>query len=53
LQQIAAAVENHPVAAADGLPHAYAVWNQTIPQFTPNDRPRLIRRVVEQIKEMS
>jgi multidrug resistance protein MdtO len=53
LQQIAAAVENRPTSPAGGLPHAYAVWNQTVPHFTPNDRPRLIRRVVEQIKEMS
>jgi multidrug resistance protein MdtO len=53
LQHVAAAVENRPSPTAAGLQHTYAVWNRTVPPFTPNDRPRLIRRLVAQIKEMS
>jgi multidrug resistance protein MdtO len=53
LEQIAASLENRPAPKAGDLQASLVAWNQLAPPATQNDRPRLMRRVIEQIGEMS
>jgi hypothetical protein len=53
LEHIAASLENRSALKPVDLSPVFALWNQAAPPVTQNDRPRLIRRVVEQIGEMA
>jgi multidrug resistance protein MdtO len=51
LQQVAAYVETGHCPKSADLESAFAEWSRIIPPPAENDRPRLIRRVVEQIRQ--
>ncbi len=50
LQHLAAFIETGGSLKPDNLEPAFADWNQSIVQVKDNDRPRLMRRVVDQIR---
>lgn len=41
-----------PVRVAN-LDTAFAAWNQAVAQVTGNDRPRLVRRIIQQVQELA
>jgi multidrug resistance protein MdtO len=50
LQHVAAFVETGLPSKSNGLEPVFTTWNQTVAQVTENDRPRLVRRLIEQIR---
>jgi hypothetical protein len=53
LQHVAAFVETGKPSKSNGLESAFTTWNQTVAQVTENDRPRLVRRLIEQIRQLT
>jgi hypothetical protein len=53
LQHVAALVETGQPSKSNGLESAFTAWNHAVVQVTDNDRPRLVRRVVEQIQHLA
>ena len=53
LQHVAAFVETGQPLKSSGLESAFTTWNHAVAQVTENDRPRLVRRLVEQIGHLS
>jgi multidrug resistance protein MdtO len=53
LQAAAAQLEVSKCPASGDLEPDFSLWNQTVAPVTGNDRPRLIRRVVEQIGKLA
>ena len=52
LQHVAAFVETGQPPKSTGLESAFTTWNYTVAQVTENDRPRLVRRLIEQIRQL-
>jgi multidrug resistance protein MdtO len=50
LQNVAAFVGSGRPPGPDALDSALAAWNRTVVDITGNDRPRLVRRLVDQIR---
>ena len=53
LEQIAAAVESGHPARTEGFDRACHDWSQAVAPVTGNDRPRLVRRLMGQIRELA
>jgi multidrug resistance protein MdtO len=53
LQHVAAFVETGQPSKSNGLESTFAAWNHTVAQVTENDRPRLVRRLVELIQHLA
>jgi multidrug resistance protein MdtO len=53
LQHVAALVETGKPSKSNGLESAFTTWNHTVAQVTENDRPRLVRRLIEQIRQLT
>jgi multidrug resistance protein MdtO len=53
LQQISALLEGGPAITLSSPDAAFATWNRAVSQVTDNDRPRLVRRVTEQIHQLA
>ena len=51
LQQAAAYVETGHCPKSAELEYAFAEWNQIVPPPAENDRPRLVRRVIDQVRQ--
>jgi len=51
LQQVAAYIENGSCPKSAELELAFAEWSRTIPPPADNDRPRLVGRLVQQIRQ--
>ena len=52
LQHVAAFVETGQPSKSNDLESAFTTWNHKVAQATENDRPRLVRRLIEQIKQL-
>jgi multidrug resistance protein MdtO len=53
LQHMAVSVENARPLPPDNLEPAFAKWNLTAASIVGNDRPRLVRRLVNQVQSLS
>jgi multidrug resistance protein MdtO len=53
LQRMAASVETGQPYPSCAVESALAEWNQTAPRSAENDRPRLIRRLVDQVQTLA
>ena len=51
LQHVAAYIESGNCPKSAELELALVEWNQKVPSPAENDRPRLVRRVIEQIRQ--
>ncbi|HEV2694502.1 MAG TPA: FUSC family protein [Verrucomicrobiae bacterium] len=53
LRQAAGFIEtSRPIKSTD-MEGAFAAWNRTVTNITDNDRPRLVRRVIQQVRQIS
>ena len=53
LQHFATIVETGQPSKSNGLESAFTQWNHTVAPVTENDRPRLVRRLIEQIRQLT
>jgi multidrug resistance protein MdtO len=53
LQHVAAFVETGQPSKSNGLESTFTAWNHIVAQVTENDRPRLVRRLVELIQHLA
>jgi multidrug resistance protein MdtO len=53
LRRMAASVETGQPLPSDGLGFAFAKWNLTAEGLVENDRPRLVRRLVNQVQGLA
>jgi multidrug resistance protein MdtO len=52
LQRMATSVENGQPMPPDNLESAFAKWNLAAAKIAENDRPRLVRRLVDQVQSL-
>jgi hypothetical protein len=53
LQDVAAFIETGQPPKPNGIESNFTAWNHTVTQVTDNDRPRLMRRLIEQIGQLN
>ncbi len=53
LQHVAAFIETSQPLKSNGLESNFTTWNHAVAHVTDNDRPRLVRRLVEQIRQLT
>jgi multidrug resistance protein MdtO len=53
LQHVAAFVENGQPSKSNDLESTFATWNHAVAQVKENDRPRLVRRIVDQVRQLA
>ena len=53
LQHIATCIESGRPATPNDLDATFAAWKQTVAQFTENDRPRLVRHLIDEIRQLN
>jgi hypothetical protein len=53
LQRMAVCVENGQPMPPDNLESAFVKWNLAASSIVENDRPRLVRRLVNQIRGLA
>jgi hypothetical protein len=53
LQNVAAFIENGQPPKPNSLESNFTTWKHTVAQVTDNDRPRLVRRLIEQIGQLT
>lgn len=52
LLKMAAFLEDHQEDGRSDLESTFAIWNRSVVHVSGNDRPRLVRRIVEEIKAL-
>ena len=52
LQGTATFIESGQPGRASDLETAFAAWNHVVVQVTGNDRPRLVRRIIDQVRQL-